>query len=60
MEEIRNRAMTWVYEIVSYETGEIVTVLSRKFIEEFFENLHGYYYFNCLGAFNHDGSFRDF
>ena len=60
MKEIRNRAMTWVYEIVSYETGEIVTVISRKFIVEFSESLHGFYYFNCVGGFNFDGVFREF
>lgn len=60
MEEIKNRVMTWVYEIVSNETGEIVTCLSRKFIEEFSENLHGFYYFNCVGAFDFEGVFREF
>ena len=60
MEEIKNRAMTWVYEIVSYETGEIVTVLSRKFIEEFSESLCGFYYLDCLGGFNFEGVFREF
>lgn len=60
MEEIRGRAMTWVYEIVKFDTGEIVKVLSRKFIEEFSENLHGSYYLDCLGGFNYLGEFKEF
>lgn len=60
MEEIRNRAMTWVYEIVNNETGEIITVLSRKFIVEFSENLHAFHYFNCIGGFNFEGVFKEF
>lgn len=60
MEEIKNRSMTWVYEIVSCETGEIVTVLSRKFIEEFSENLSGFYFLDCIGGFNFDGIFKEF
>lgn len=59
MEEIRGRAMTWVYEIVKFDTGEIVKVLSRKFIKEFSENLHGYY-LDCLGGFNYLGEFKEF
>lgn len=60
MEEIKGRAMTWVYEIVSFQTGEIVTVLSRKFIEEFSENLQGFYYLNCVGGFTYAGEFKEF
>lgn len=57
MEEIACLPVKWVYEIACNETGEIVTVISRKYIKELSVSLRNFHYFKCLGYFGFDNAY---
>ena len=57
MEEITNRALLWLYEIVNIKTGEHRIVFSRKFVDELAPNLRCFYFLRCVGVYDSDGVF---
>lgn len=56
--EAKERSVIWVYELCSNETGELRTVLSRKFINEIGSNK--WTCFECIGCFDWQGVYRPF
>lgn len=58
IKEIKERTIIWVYELCSNKTGELRTVLSRKFIKEV--GTENWRYIDCVGYFDFEGVYRVF
>lgn len=57
-ENPNERPVKWVYEIVNDETGEIVLIISRKYISELVSSLRNFHYYNCVGYFGYDNTYH--
>ena len=58
LDEFKERTDIWVYKLYSNKTGELRTVLSRKFITEV--GTKTWNYFECVGYFDFEGKYRIF
>ena len=62
MKGFMSRTVVWVYKAKSIKTGEIITILSRKYMIEIFTTLINAYYeeLECVEYFGPDKVFINF